>query len=122
MMLWLRLREGAVLDFPAPVVRRDAFRWIATVWPDASAPAGWARAVWRPSPFGGWLPIALNPASIVEFGADLPVRRFRVRWLPVRWYCIAAERRDDYLGLFGPFETPAQAHDLATKLRSGEAV
>ena len=90
----LRVLEGAVIDFPAPVLRPDAQRWAATCWPDPTQPGGWGRAMWWPSPYHrGYVPVALDYADVVEFGADIPIRHRRItRWVPVRWYGVVIER------------------------------
>jgi hypothetical protein len=88
----LRLNDaGAVIDLPVPVLRRDAYCWAATMWPDPAQPSGWGRARWWDVQMGrpGYQPVALEYADLIEFGADLPTRTGRhATWLPVRWYGI----------------------------------
>jgi hypothetical protein len=103
----LRVLEGAVIDFPAPILRADANRWAATLWRDFTKPAGWGRAIWWPSPYHrGYIPVGLDYADIIEFGADIPVKQGRTtRWIPVRWYGIVIERAKQHLILHGPHPT-----------------
>jgi hypothetical protein len=115
----LRILEGAVIDFPAPVLRSDAQRWAATCWPDPTQPGGWGRATWWPSPYHrGLVPVALDYADIIEFGADIPIRSRRaVRWLPVRWYGVVIGRTPAALVVHGPHPTPAVIAGVAEELR-----
>jgi hypothetical protein len=117
----LRVLEGAVIDFPAPVLHPDARRWAATCWPDPTQPGGWGRAIWWPSPYHrGWLPVALDYADVVEFGADIPIRHGR-RWVPVRWYGIVIQRSTRQLIVYGPVSTPLMASAVAEDLKAAIA-
>jgi hypothetical protein len=115
----LRVLEGAVIDFPAPVLHPDARRWAATCWPDPTQPGGWGRAIWWPSPYHrGYVPVALDYADVVEFGADIPSRRGRTtRWVPVRWYGLVIERTAHFLIVHGPHSAPPAAKAVADELR-----
>lgn len=115
----LRVLEGAVVDFPAPVLHREARQWAATCWPDAAQPGGWARALWWTSPYGrGYLPVALDYADVVEFAADIPVRqRWTTRWWPVRWYGVVVEESPRGLVVYGPYPNPGAAKGVADELR-----
>jgi hypothetical protein len=115
----LRVLEGAVIDFPAPVLHPDARRWAATCWPDPTQPGGWGRAFWWPSPYHrGYVPVALDYADVVEFGADIPTGRGRTtRWVPVRWYGVVVERTPQRLTVHGPHPSPAAAMASADELR-----
>jgi hypothetical protein len=121
----LRVLEGAVIDFPAPVLHPTARLWAATCWPDPRQPGGWGRALWWPSPYHrGYLPVALAFADIIEFGADIPIeRRRKTRWVPVRWHGIAIEQRVDLLVAFGPYSDPSvavsDAHELCGRVAVG---
>lgn len=106
----LRAPEGILIDLavtPAPV----AVVWVATLWPDAASPAGWARQLWQPDPSRhGWrLPGQLAAGDVVEFGADRPDR-------PVRWYGIIDSFLNELLTIQGPYPHPAAAHDEAQRL------
>jgi hypothetical protein len=116
----LRILDGAVVDFPAPVLRPDVHRWAATCWVDPTEPGGWGRAVWWPSPYGrGYVPVALDYADVVEFGADIPIRQGRATaWLPVRWYGIIVERAERWLIVHGPHLGPGSAKAVADDLRA----
>jgi hypothetical protein len=113
--------DGAVIDFPAPVLRPDAHRWAATCWPDPAQPGGWGRALWwGPQPGRpGYQPVALEYSDIIEFGADLPLGTGRrARSLPIRWYGILLSRSSYELIAHGPHATPDDAQRVATELRS----
>jgi len=114
----LRVLEGAVIDFPAPVLHPDAQRWAATCWPDPTQPGGWGRAMWWPSPYHrGYVPVALDYADIVEFGADIPIRTQRTtRWVPVRWYGMVIERSRERIVVHGPHPSPHAANGIAVEL------
>lgn len=116
--------DGAVIDFPAPVLRPDARCFAATCWPDPTQPGGWGRAVWwgptswRP----GYQPVALEYSDIIEFGADLPVGRGRkITWLPIRWYGIMLNCSPSELVAHGPHPSAADAYRVAAELRSSLA-
>ena len=115
----LRVLEGAVIDFPAPVLHPEARPWAATCWPDPTQPGGWGRAIWWPSPYHrGYVPVALDYADVVEFGADIPTRRGRTtRWVPVRWYGLVVERTPQTLIVHGPYPNPAAAKAIGDELR-----
>jgi hypothetical protein len=115
----LRVLEGAVIDFPAPILHPEARRWAATCWPDPTQPCGWGRAVWWPSPYHrGYVPVALDYADIVEFGADIPTpHRRATRWIPVRWYGIVIERTAQRLIAHGPYANHALAEAVAAEMR-----
>ena len=115
----LRVLDGAVIDFPAPVLHPQAQRWAATCWPDPVEPCGWGRALWWPSPYSrGYLPVALDYADVVEFAADVPVRRrWTLRWCPVRWYGVVVEDTPSGLVVYGPYPNPAAAKGIADELR-----
>lgn len=119
----LRILEGAVIDFPAPILHPDAQRWAATCWPDPTQPAGWGRALWWPSPYHrGYVPVALDYADVVEFGADTPIMHRRtIRWLPVRWYGIVIERTPPRLIVYGPMSSPLLAGAVAEDLKAAIA-
>lgn len=115
----LRVLEGAVIDFPAPILHPQAERWAATCWSDPAQPGEWGRALWWPSPYGrGYLPVALDYADVVEFAADIPVRRrWTTRWCPVRWYGVVVEDSPHGLVVYGPYPNPAAANGIADELR-----
>jgi hypothetical protein len=113
--------HGAVIDFPAPVLRPDARCWAATCWPDPAQPGGWGRALWwvpelcRP----GYQPVALEYSDIIEFGADLPVGTGRkTTLLPIRWYGVLLSRSRYELIAHGPHPTPDAAQRVAHEMRS----
>jgi hypothetical protein len=114
----LRVLEGAVIDFPAPVLHPDARRWAATCWPDPTQPDGWGRAVWWPSPYHrGYVPVALDYADVIEFGADLRTRhRGTLRWVPVRWYGLVIERGAQRLIAHGPYPSLRSAKAVADEI------
>ena len=117
-------RDGAVIDFPAPVLAPDAQRWAATCWPDATQPGGWARAMWWDVRYGrpGFQPVALEYSDIVEFGADLPHGNGRRAVLiPVRWYGIMLSRSRFELVVHGPHPSADAAAQVARDLRSALA-
>ncbi len=117
----LRVLEGEVIDFPAPVLHPDARRWAATCWPDVDQPGRWGRALWWPSSYHrpGYLPVALAYADVVEFAADIPIKRRRkILWLPVRWYGLVLEKNERAFVVYGPYPTPAAANAVAGELRS----
>lgn len=92
---------GIVIDAPFPIVGG----WVAIIWPDSVAPAGWQRLLWTPDPVAGrgWLiPDRLALADIVEFGSDPNGTH--------RWYGIV-ERYEPgtWLTLHGPYPSPHQA-------------
>ena len=115
----LRVLEGAVIDFPAPILHPQAQRWAATCWPDPAQPEGWGRALWWTSPYGrGYLPVALDYADVVEFATDIPVRRrWTTRWWPVRWYGVVVEDTPRGLVVYGPYPNPAAAKGIGDELR-----
>ena len=115
----LRVLEGAVIDFPAPVPRPDARRWAATLWPDPTQPGGWGRAIWWPSPYHrGYIPVGLDYADVVEFGADIPIKYRRTsRWISVRWYGVVIQQVRDRLIMHGPHPSPGVANTVAGELR-----
>jgi len=115
----LRLLEGAVIDFPAPVLRSDAHLWAATCWPDPTQPGGWGRALWWPSPYHrGYVPVALDYADVVEFGADIPVAHRRTtRWIPIRWYGLVIEQARGGLIVHGPYPSATAAKVTADDIR-----
>lgn len=117
---WLNVLEGAVVDFPTPVLHPAARRWAATCWPDPTKPGGWGRALWWPSPYHrGWQPVELVYAAAVEFAADVPTRRGRRRWwTPVRWYGVLLQDTPSELVLWGPYPSPAAASTTADELRA----
>jgi hypothetical protein len=120
----LRILEGAVIDFPAPVLHPDARRWAATCWPDPTQTGGWGRAIWWPSPYHrGYVPVALDYADVVEFGADIPTLQGRTtRWVPVRWYGLIVERNPHRLMVHGPHPNPGAAQGIADELRKTIAI
>lgn len=109
-----RTPGAVVVDKPLPAARAG---WMATVWPDAAVPGGWARMLWQPDPaFGrGWLiPDRLALGDVLEFGAYRPVG-------DARWYGIL----DSYevaawLTVQGPYPDPAAALVEADRLLAGE--
>ncbi len=115
----LRVLEGAVIDFPAPVLHPQAQRWAATCWPDAGQPGGWGRALWWSSPYSrGYFPVALDYADIVEFAADIPIRHWwATRWWPVRWYGVVVQDTPRGLVVYGPYPTPDAAQRIGDELR-----
>ncbi|MDP9386852.1 MAG: hypothetical protein M3Q48_02710 [Actinomycetota bacterium] len=115
----LRVLEGAVIDFPAPVLHPRVQRWAATCWPDDAQPGGWGRALWWTSPYSrGFLPVALDYADVVEFAADIPVRRWgTTRWWP-RWYGVVVEETPRGLVVYGPYPHPGAAKAVGDELRS----
>jgi hypothetical protein len=121
----LRLNDaGAVIDLPVPVLRRDAYCWAATMWPDPAQPGGWGRACWWDVRMGrpGYQPVALEYADLIEFGADLPVGTGRhASWFPVRWYGILLSTSRWELVAHGGHPTPAAAQRVAQELRSSLA-
>lgn len=116
----LRVVEGAVIDFPAPILHPHAQRRVATCWPDPDQPGGWGRALWWDSPHGrGYLPVALDYADVVEFAADVPLRRrWKRRWAPVRWYGVVVNVTRRGLVVFGPYPNPSAAKAAGDELRS----
>lgn len=120
----LRVLEGAVVDFLAPVLSPDARCWVATCWPDATVPGGWARAAWWPPPYHGrgYVPVASAYADVVEFAADVPFRtgwwQRRTQWLPVRWYGVVLEDGPDAMLVYGPYPTPDAALAVTDQLRA----
>jgi hypothetical protein len=116
----LRMQDGAVIDFPVPVLSPDARRWAATVWPDPSQPEGWGRALWWAHPWrAGYQPVALAYSDVIEFGVDVPVRgRARRRFFAVRWYGVLLGQRPGGLLVHGPHPTATAAHRTADELRA----
>jgi hypothetical protein len=114
----LRILEGAVIDFPAPVLHPRAYLWVATCWPDSRQPGGWGRALWWASPYHpGYVPVALAPGDVIEFGADIPIRRWcRIRWVPVRRYGSALFLSRDELLVYGPYSNPVGAASVTGQL------
>ncbi|MBW3641874.1 MAG: hypothetical protein KY447_03065, partial [Actinobacteria bacterium] len=91
----------------------------ATCWPDPGQPGGWGRALWWSSPYSrGYLPVALDYADVVEFAADIPVRRWwSTQWWPVRWYGVVVEDTRRGLVVYGPYPTPDAAQRIGDELR-----
>lgn len=107
----LRAPNGAIVDLPVPTTASPTV-WVATLWPDPTAPGGWARALWHPDPTGrGWqLPHGLAAGDVVEFGADTTTG-------PIRWYGIMDSYEvDRWATLQGPYPQPGAAHDAAQQL------
>lgn len=115
----LRVLDGAVLDSPVPLLHPDARCWVATCWPDSAAPGGWARVLWWTSPYHrGLLPVALSYADVVEFAADVPVRRrWRTHWRPVRWYGLVLQESEREMLVYGPYDSAADALLVSDELR-----
>jgi len=64
------------------------------------------------------VPVALDYADVVEFGADIPTMiRRTTRWVPVRWYGIVIDRTPQRLIVHGPDPNPAAARAVANELR-----
>jgi hypothetical protein len=76
--------------------------------------------MWWPSPYHrGYVPVALDYADVVEFGADIPTGRGRTtRWVPVRWYGVLVERTPHRLIVHGPYPNPSSSKAVADQLRS----
>lgn len=72
-------------DLPLPAVGVP-WRWIATVWPDAACPDGWAALEWAPGERGWQVPVTVVVGDVVEFGSCAldpgghPIRRTAHRW------------------------------------------
>jgi hypothetical protein len=116
----LRVVEGVVIDSPVPTRQPDAQEWAATCRLDAAAPDGWSRTLWWESPtHRGWLPVDLDHFDVVEFAADVPLRRRwrRMRWLPVRWCGVALGEVPLGVVVYGPYPTLDAARADTERLR-----
>jgi hypothetical protein len=112
-MTWFRLHAGTtVIDFPLRGTANSR-TWIATMWPDARAPGGWARHAWQPGPGGrGFVP------SVVELG---DVVQFAVQHTPegrdpsgtTYWHGYLHAVRPDSVLIHGPYPSPHEAHAAA---------
>ncbi len=117
-----RTPGAVVVDSPLPLAGAG---WMATVWPDAAVPGGWARMLWQPDPAcgRGWLiPDRLALGDVLEFGAHRPGGdAHSPAGADARWYGIL----DSYevaawLTAQGPYPDPAAAFAEAERLLAGE--
>lgn len=109
----LRAPNATIIDLPIAMSRTSTQVWVATIWPDPHAPAGWARQLWEldPNTGRGWiLPQELAAGDVIEFGADTPERA-------IRWYGIMDSYEvDRWATLQGPYDHPVAAYDDAQRL------
>jgi hypothetical protein len=117
----LRVLEGVVIDSPIVEPHDDARQWAATCRPDAAAADGWTRTLWWESAtHRGWLPVDLYHFDVVEFAADVPIRRRwrRTRLQPVRWCGVAIEEAPLGLIVYRPYPTLDRARADSSMLRA----
>lgn len=108
----LRHAGGCLIDIPdLPIpATRIAWRWIATLWPDALCDDGFAALDWEEAPRGWQIPITLSVGDVIEFGitthdpSGAPIEASTHRWYG--WLDHATE-----LGLIvhGPYTHPSEA-------------
>ena len=99
-------------DVPADTCGAPAWRWAATLWPDALEPSGWARLLWTPGERGWRIPETLSVGDVVEFGVA-----WNVPWGSgvdsSRWFGWVTHCTERALVLDGPYHDAREAHAAA---------
>ena len=110
---WVFRHAGGCLidwpDLPVPA-NRIAWRWVATLWPDALCHDGFAALDWEEGARGWQIPMTLSVGDVIEFGitthdpTGAPIEASTHRWYG--WLDHATE-----LGLIisGPYSHPSDA-------------
>ncbi len=110
---WVFRHAGGCLidwpDLPIPP-SRIAWRWVATLWPDALRNDGYAALEWDDSLRGWQIPMTLSVGDVIEFGitthdpAGEPIEASTHRWYG--WLDHATEFG---LIVWGPYPHPSEA-------------